>query len=89
MTAYRHHHAANPAVIFVLPEAGSPKEGRRGKPGPYPNQPREHWTGPPKRRGKAEVLRRLIEAMRRNEEAAREMMRPNAAGFAAWLNRAA
>jgi hypothetical protein len=88
MTEYRHHRASPPAVIVVF-EAGSPKEGHRTKPGRYPHQPREHWTGPPRRNSKADALRRLIENMRRQDEIVREHMTPNGAGFAAWLNRAA
>jgi hypothetical protein len=82
------HHRATPNVIIVLPDAGSPKHARPVKPRYPQHQPREHWTGPPKRKSKAEVLR---EFMRRTPrmKAARSLMRPDAAGLAAWLNRAA
>jgi hypothetical protein len=86
---YRHHHASNPAVILVLPEAGSPKHARPVKPR-YPQQtPREHWTGPPRRNSKADAMRRLIENMRRQDGIAREFMRPDAGLLREWLNRAA
>lgn len=90
MTAYRHHVATRREIVFIeVPVAGSPKNARDVKPGRYPHQPREHWTGPPRRNSKADALRRLIENMRRQDEIAREFMRPDAAGFAAWMNRAA
>lgn len=75
---YRHH-VARPAVVLILPEAGSPKSARPVKPR-YPQQtPREHWDGPPRRINKAEALRRLLDGIRRNDEAPRSMMRPDLA----------
>ena len=88
---YRHHHAANPAVILIpVPVGGSPKNARDVKPR-YPKQQQlEHWTGPPKRRGKAEVLhefmRRVVE--RKKAEVGR-MLRPNASLLRHWMNRTA
>jgi hypothetical protein len=74
----RHHHAHAPgAVIILVPEAGSPKSARTVKPR-YPSQtPREHWDGPPRRINKAEKLARLIDALRRQDQMVREMMRPD------------
>jgi hypothetical protein len=73
MSDARHHHVQ---IVFV---GGSPKEGHRTKPGRYPHQPREHWTGPPKRTGKAEVLRRFLDRIAENDRLAREHMRPDLA----------
>ena len=78
----RHHHVQ---IVFV---GGSPKEG-------HPDQARalsasapRTLDGPASPNSKADALRRLIENMRRQDEIAREFMRPDAAGFAAWMNRA-
>lgn len=73
------HHVARPAVVLILPEAGSPKTVRTVKPR-YPSQtPREHWGGPPRRISKAEALQRLLRRITEQNEAVREMMRPDLA----------
>ena len=72
------------------PAAGSPKVAREVKPGPYPSSPREAWRPAraiPGRKGKAEALRQFLDAWRRQEEALREIMRPDAAAMLAWLGR--
>jgi hypothetical protein len=75
----RHHHAPRSTVLFIVPEAGSQKYARTVKPR-YPSQtPREHWNGPPRRISKAEALARFIDAMRRQDQIVREMMRPDIA----------
>jgi hypothetical protein len=67
-------------VIFVeTPAAGSPKVVRDTKPGPYPRNAREHWqprTRPPTR---SEKFARFLDSMNRNEQAARDMMKPDLA----------
>ena len=37
----------------------------------YPKHQREHWTGPPKRRGKAEVLHEFMRRIAEQEQAVR------------------
>jgi hypothetical protein len=68
-------------VLVPVPiEAGSPKVARDMKPGPYPQQRREHWqprTSPPVNR-KAEGLQRLLDEFQRQDRVVREMMRPGA-----------
>ena len=66
----RHHYAHREIIFIEVPTAGSPKEGRRGKPGPYPRQGHEAWKPQrdiPMKRGKAEALRRLLEQMNRQD----------------------
>jgi transposase InsO family protein len=68
---------------------GSPKEGHRTKPGRYPQQRREAWQPQrsiPAKRGKAELLRRFLDRIAENEEAARSMMKRSASGLQAWLS---
>jgi hypothetical protein len=70
---YRHHKAQ---IIFIPVEAGSPKEAHRQRPAPYQRNVLEPWkprTRPP---SKAERLARFIDAMRRQDQMVREMMRP-------------
>jgi len=80
---FRHHRAnrEGPIVVIVpVPVGGSPEPQRSAKPLPYPRQGREPWrpqTKPPNR--KAEVWRRFLDGIRRQDEAARAMHRPNAA----------
>jgi hypothetical protein len=77
---YRHHraHAGGPdtRIVFIeVPVAGSPKTLREVKPGSYPVNPPTHWqprTRPP---SKAEVLRRFLDSINRNDAAAREYMK--------------
>ncbi len=87
--AYRHHRAVNPAVVFLGFVAGSPEPAHRQLPKPYPRQTRQPWrpaTSPP---NKAEALRRFLDSMRRNDEAARAMLTPRPDLLKAWLARAA
>jgi hypothetical protein len=59
----------------MIPVAGSPAPLNQAKPAKYPFQRREHWnprTIPPK--GSATV--RLLDAIGRNEAAARNLLRP-------------
>jgi hypothetical protein len=69
----RHH------VVFVavpVPAAGSPAPLNRGKPPAYPRQERAPWkpADKPPRHSQALGLRRLIDGIRHNDEAAREFM---------------
>ena len=86
MAECRHHRASNPAVILVLPEGGSPKNARGVKPPRYPSHQREHWTGPPKRRGKAEVLREFMRRIAENDRVARETMKPDIRLLQGWAS---
>ncbi len=59
---YRHHHAPRPSIVFVLPEAGSPKEARRPPPPRYPSDKRQPWRPqraiPPNRKAEGVMLSR-------------------------------
>ena len=60
---------------------------RRSK---YPAQHREAWrpaTRPPNRKG--EAVKRLIDAINRSDEAARQMLKPRPDLLKAWLAKAA
>lgn len=74
---YRHHHAHREIIFIEVPTAGSPKEGRRGKPPAYPTNQRAPWQPQrsiPAKRGKAEALRKLLEQMNRQEQELRAFM---------------
>jgi hypothetical protein len=82
MNDYRHHRVSRDVQVILVPvpvpAAGSPKVARIPPPPAYPRQDRTPWrpaTRPPNR---AEVLRRFLDAIHRNDEAARDMLRPNA-----------
>ncbi len=81
MGDFRRHRASRDVqVIFVeVPVGGSNKEARRLPPPAYPHQQREAWRPQrdvPAKPSKGEALRRWLDAMRRNDEAARQVMRP-------------
>jgi hypothetical protein len=83
---YRRHHATN--VVFVI---GSPEPLRRQPPPAYKRNQWSPWrpaTRPP-RLSKAEVLRRFLDAINRNDEAARAVMTPRPDLMRAWLGKAA
>jgi hypothetical protein len=92
---YRHHRASCDVQIVLVPVevpvAGSPKEAHRQPPPAYPINQRQPWrppTRPPCRRvSKAEALRRLLDGIRRNDEAARAMMTPSPVLMKAWMER--
>jgi hypothetical protein len=84
------HHRVSREIIIIEVEAGSPKSARTVKPGKYPADKRQPWTGPPtKRIGKAEALARFLRRVAEQDQIIREYMKPDAAGLAAWLNRTA
>ena len=78
MTDFRYHRASREIIIVPVPyEIGSPKEGRRGKPGRYPSNPREPWRPQrdiPTKPNKAEALRRFLERVNRQNEEVRAFM---------------
>jgi hypothetical protein len=78
---YRHHHAAHPAVVLVI---GSPEPQRHVKPGPYKRDQRQPWRPRTKPPNKVESLKRLLDGFRRQDEAVRAFMTPNAALVRAW-----
>jgi hypothetical protein len=90
---YRYHRASQgvQVVIVEVPAAGSPQPLKQAKPGKYPVDRRAPWR--PQRSmplsRKAEGLRRLLDAISRNDAAARSMLTPNAAMLKAWLAKAA
>lgn len=79
------HHVAHPAVIFVLPEAGSPKSARTVKPNQYKHDQREAWRPRTKPPSEPEKLVRFLDNVHRNDQAARSMLKPAVAGLKAWL----
>ena len=80
------HHTAHREIIFIeVPVAGSPKEGRRLRPGPYKRNSFEPWRPATRPPNKAERLKRFLDDMRRNDEIARECMRPDVVGLRSWL----
>jgi hypothetical protein len=71
------HHKANRDVQIVLvpvPVAGSPQPLKWAKPGRYPVQHREAWRPRTKPPSKTEATKRLLDAIIRNDEAARAFM---------------
>lgn len=76
--SYRRHVATRREIVFIeVPVAGSPKEGRRGKPGRYPSNPREPWRPQrdiPAKPNKADALRRFLEQVNRQNEEVRAFM---------------
>jgi hypothetical protein len=91
MTDYRHHHAVRDVQVVLVPvpyEIGSPKEGRRGKPGRYPSNPREPWRPATRPPNKAERLVRFLEDLHKRTEDARSMLRPDARLLAEWVSAA-
>jgi hypothetical protein len=86
MTDYRHHVATRREIIFVpIPVAGTVRETHRAKPGKYPHERREAWRPATRPPNKAERIVRWLDQCRRQEEAIREMLRPDARLLEAWL----
>jgi hypothetical protein len=81
MTEYaRHHRASREIIIVPVPyEIGSPKHGREVKPRNYPHQRREAWRPATRPPSKAERIARWLDGVRRQEEAVREMLKPDLA----------
>jgi hypothetical protein len=75
MSDARYHRAVQ-VVLVPIPAAGSPEPFPRRPPPRYPKQTHESWR--PQRSipssSKAEALRRLLDAINRNDEAARAML---------------
>jgi hypothetical protein len=70
-------------VILVI---GSPKTADRRRPAPYPRQDRQPWKPAESIPGREpEGLRRLLDFMRRRDEAARAMMTPDMAMLGAFM----
>ena len=89
--AYRRHHAhpPDPVVVLVPVPVAGPDFQRQGKPRRYPSSHREAWrpaTGIPAKRGKVEAFKRMLDYFKRQDEVVREMLRPDAKAWVAWLN---
>ena len=84
---YRHHHAARDVqiVLVPVPVADTIKETRRSRPPNYPHDRREPWCPRSKPPNKAERIVRFLDQCKRQEEAIREMMHPDANLLKAWL----
>jgi hypothetical protein len=88
MTEYARHHRASREIILVPVPVAGPAFGRQPKPGRYPSNPREAWRPATKPPTKAERVKRFLDGVRRQEEAIRELLRPDAAGLAEWVSAA-
>jgi hypothetical protein len=84
MADARHHHAVQ-VVLVPMPVGGSPQPLKCSK---YPVQHREAWRPRTKAPSKAEALRKLLDAINRNDETAREMLTPRPDLLKAWLKAA-
>jgi hypothetical protein len=88
--AYRHHHASREIILVpVAYEVGTPRETHRVKPGRYPRDRREAWRPATRPPSKAERVARWLDQWKRQEEAIRELLKPNAALLAEWRSGAA
>lgn len=88
--SYRRHVATRREIVFIeVPVAGSPQEGRRLRPGPYKRNQLEPWKPATRPPSKAERIARWLDQCRRQQEAVREMLTPNAALLKAWWSGAA
>ena len=87
MAHARHHHAVQ-VVLVPVPVRGSPQPLKWAKPSKYPVQHREAWRPRTKAPSTAEALRRLLDAINRSDEAAREMLTPRPDLLKAWLKAA-
>ena len=67
MADARHHHAVQ-VVLVPVTVGGSPQPLKWAKPSKYPVQHREAWRPRTKAPSKAEALRRLLDAINRNDE---------------------
>lgn len=73
----RRHHRASREIIFVpVPVAGSPAPLNQTKPPRYPSTQRQAWRPQQTIPSKASASKRLLDAISRNEAAARKMLRP-------------
>jgi hypothetical protein len=71
------HHRVNREIIFVpVPVAGSPAPLNQAKPAKYPSTRRAPWRPQQTIPSKASATVRLLDAIVRNEQAARNMLRP-------------
>jgi hypothetical protein len=73
------HHCAQRDVQIVLvpyPAAGSPQPLKWAKPNKYPRQDRAPWRPATRPPNKASASKRLLDAIVRNEAAARQMLTP-------------
>ena len=86
MSDFRHHHASRDVqiVLVPVPVAGTVKETHRVKPGSYPRNRREAWRPATRPPNKAERVARWLDQWKRQEEAIREMLRPDANLLKAW-----
>ena len=75
----RRHHRASREIVFVavpVPAAGSPQPLKWAKPGKYPSTQRQAWLPQRSIPSKANASKRLLDAIVRNEAAARQMLTP-------------
>jgi hypothetical protein len=83
---FRHHTASRDVRIVLVPyEIGTGRETNRVKPGKYPHERREAWRPATRPPNKAERIVRWLDQCRRQEEAIREFMKPDANLLKAWL----
>ena len=87
MAHARHHHAVQ-VVLVPMPVGGSPQPLKWAKSSKYPVQHREACRPRTKAPSKAEALPKLLDAINRNDETAREMLTPRPDLLKAWLKAA-
>ena len=82
--SYRRHVATRREIVFIEVPVAGPDYGRRGKPPAYKRNQLEPWqprTRPP---NKGERVARWLDQCRRQQEAVREMLTPDARLLKAW-----
>jgi hypothetical protein len=72
----RHHRVSREIIFVPVPVAGSPAPLNRSKPPRYPSTQREAWRPQRSIPSKANASKRLLDAIVRNEAAARQMLTP-------------
>ena len=83
MTDYRRHRVTR-EIIFVPIEVGTVKETHRVKPPAYRHDQHQPWRPATRPPNKAERIVRWLDQCRRQQEAVREMLRPDASLLRAW-----
>jgi hypothetical protein len=81
MTDYSHHRASRDVqvVLVPIPVAGTIRETHRAEPPRYPYDRREAWRPATRPPTKAQRVGRWLDQLRRQEEAVREMLKPDLA----------
>jgi hypothetical protein len=73
-------------LVVEVPSAGSPKVARDVKPPRYPQQRREHWTGPPRRLSKGAAVMEFQRRINQQDALVRQLLKPDPSALKAWLH---